>query len=107
MSPMRRAHVRRWWKDDRRRAFADGKPGRSGRLMLARLDDIAAQATARSLEDTLAELETLPASTARALAFDAVDALLQLYGEGLARTVAAHHDGRLSDDFLGRDAVLS
>ncbi|HEY9226857.1 MAG TPA: DUF5947 family protein [Gemmatimonadaceae bacterium] len=75
--------------------------------MLARLDDIAAQATARSLEDTLAELETLPESTARTLAFDAVDALLQLYGEGLARIVAVHQDGRLSDEFLGRDAVLA
>jgi len=48
--------------------------------MTVRLDDVAAQATAHSLEETLAELEGEPDSRARSLAMDAIDALMLLYG---------------------------
>lgn len=75
--------------------------------MIQRLDDVAAQATAQSLDAMLAELEALPASPARTLGLDAIDALLQLHGEGFARVVAAYRDERLSDDFLLQDAVVS
>jgi Family of unknown function (DUF5947) len=75
--------------------------------MTVRLDDVAAQATARSLDDILAELDTMPESRARQLALDGVDALLQLYGEGLARLVTAHRDGRLSDQFIANDDVVT
>jgi hypothetical protein len=74
--------------------------------MTVRLDDIAAQATARSLDEMLAELDGLSESRARTVAFDAIDALLQLYGEGLARLMAARRDNRLDDDSLARDDVL-
>jgi hypothetical protein len=75
--------------------------------MTPRLDDVAARATARSLDDILGELEALHASRARTLAMDAIDAMLQLYGEGLARIVAAHREGRLSLEFLGGDDVVA
>jgi len=75
--------------------------------MTVRLDDVAARATAQSLETILGELEAQPESPARTLAFDAVDALLQLHGEGLARIVTAHREGRLSNELLGSDEVVS
>lgn len=40
-------------------------------------------------ETALAEIEALPESRARSLAIEAVQALLDLYGEGLARIMAA------------------
>ena len=75
--------------------------------MTLRLDDVAARATAQSLDAMLAALEELPESAARSFAFDAIDALLQLHGEALARLIVAHHDGRLSDEMIGRDEVLT
>jgi len=74
--------------------------------MTVRLDDVAAQATARSLDDMLAELDALPESRERSLALDSIDALLQLYGEGLTRLVLAHREGRLSDALLATDDVV-
>lgn len=74
--------------------------------MTFRLDDVAAQATARSLDDMLAELDALPESRARTLALDSIDALLQLYGEGLTRLVLAHRERRLSDELLATDDVV-
>ena len=77
--------------------------------MTVRLDDVAAQATAHSLEETLAELEGEPDSRARSLAMDAIDALMLLYGEGLARVVVAHRDGpgRVDDVLNGKDDVVT
>ena len=75
--------------------------------MTVRLDDVAAQATARALDETLAQLEQEPASRARALAMDAVDALMLLYGEGLARITLAERDGRLADVLHGKDDVVT
>lgn len=72
-----------------------------------RLDDVAAQATAQALDGMLAELEALPESPARALGIDVVDAVIQLYGEGLARLLDAHRAGSLSDDAMRRDDVVS
>lgn len=75
--------------------------------MTVRLDDVAAQATAQALDDTLAELEREPASRTRTLAMDAVDALMLLYGEGLARITLAERDGRLADVLRGKDDVVT
>jgi hypothetical protein len=75
--------------------------------MTVRLDDVAARATAQSLDELLAQLENEPDSRAKELAFDIVDGLLQLYGEGLARLVTAQRDGRLSAEFLGADDVVA
>ena len=74
--------------------------------MTVRLDDVAARATAASLDALLEQLEALPDSDARTAGFEIVDALMQLYGEGLARLLAAHREGRLSDELLGTDEVL-
>jgi Family of unknown function (DUF5947) len=74
--------------------------------LTVRLDDVAAQATAHSLDEMLAELDGLPESRARTVALESIDALLQLYGEGLARLVVAHREHKLSDEFLGKDDVL-
>lgn len=75
--------------------------------MTVRLDDLGARATAQSLDAMLAELDDAPDSRERSLALDAIDALVQLYGEGLARLVIAHRENRISDDLLRRDDVLS
>lgn len=74
--------------------------------MTVRLDDVAARATAASLDALLAQLDALPESDARTVGFEIVDALMQLYGEGFARLLAAHREGRLSDELLGKDEVL-
>lgn len=72
-----------------------------------RLDDLAARATAQSLDAILSELDTQPESDARALGLDAVDAMLQLYAEGLTRLVSAYREGRLTEELLGHDDVVS
>jgi hypothetical protein len=75
--------------------------------MTVRLDDVAAQATAQSLEETLDALEREPPSRARSLAMDAIDALMLLYGEGLARVVIAEREGRLAGVLNGKDDVVT
>ncbi len=75
--------------------------------MTIRLDDAAARSTAAALDAALDELEQLPDSRARTLAFDAVDALLQLHGEALARIVAAHRDGTIANALSAGDEVIS
>jgi hypothetical protein len=75
--------------------------------MTVRLDDVAARATAQSLGKALAELEDLPESRPRTLAFEVLDALLQLHGEGWARVLVAHRDGAMRDAFFTSDEVVS
>jgi Fe-S cluster biogenesis protein NfuA len=57
-----------------------------------RLDDVAARDLVERLESLLARLEALPDQLARSMALDAVESLVRLYGEGLARIVE-HIDG--------------
>jgi Fe-S cluster biogenesis protein NfuA len=52
-----------------------------------RLDDAAARDLVERLESLLARLEALPDPLARGMALDAVESLVRLYGEGLARIV--------------------
>jgi Fe-S cluster biogenesis protein NfuA len=52
-----------------------------------RLDDVAARELVERLESLLARLEMLPDQLARTMALDAVESLVRLYGEGLARIV--------------------
>jgi Fe-S cluster biogenesis protein NfuA len=53
------------------------------------LDDRAAQEAAARVETLLAAVESLPDPTARSTAAEAVQGLLELYGEGLARILAS------------------
>jgi Fe-S cluster biogenesis protein NfuA len=61
--------------------------GHAGNASAARLDDRVAGALAERLESVLARLESLPDQPVRAVALEAVESLVQLYGEGLARIV--------------------
>jgi len=75
---------------------------------IERLDDRAASALAEHLESLLARLEMLPEQPARAVALDAVEAIVRLYGEGLARMIdqLAQRDRTLISA-LARDELVS
>ena len=75
---------------------------------IERLDDRAATALAAHLESLLARLEMLPEQPARAVALDAVEAIVRLYGEGLARMIdqLAQRDRTLISA-LARDELVS
>lgn len=60
------------------------------------------------IEALLEEVEDLADPSARALALELVQRLLDLYGEGLARVVdhvAAHDDGTVADELAGDELV--
>lgn len=71
------------------------------------LDDSEVRERVAKVESLLAEVESLTDGTARATATDTVGALLELYGEGLARVMA--HAGRsgtaLAERIAGDDLV--
>lgn len=67
--------------------------GNAAESTIERLDDHAAGDLADHLESLLARLQALPEQPARAIALDVIQAIVQLYGEGLARVVE-----RVSED---------
>jgi Fe-S cluster biogenesis protein NfuA/nitrite reductase/ring-hydroxylating ferredoxin subunit len=72
------------------------------------LDDRAARERVARVEALLAEIEELPDPAAREKAFEVVQALLDVYGEGLARIVAhlaAADDGTLARALAGDELV--
>ena len=72
------------------------------------LDDRAARERVARVEALLAEIETLPDPAARERAIEVVQALLDVYGEGLARIVAhiaATDDGTLAGALSGDELV--
>jgi Fe-S cluster biogenesis protein NfuA len=77
------------------------------RERLTRVEDPARAQVAR-VEGLLEQLESLPDPVARATATDVVQALLELYGEGLGRIVdvlAEHDDGTLASALSGDELV--
>ncbi|HWX87061.1 MAG TPA: NifU family protein [Solirubrobacteraceae bacterium] len=67
-----------------------------------------ATAQAARVESLLGQLEALPDAAARDMASEAVQALLELYGEGLGRIVdvlAAHDDGTLAQALADDELV--
>jgi Fe-S cluster biogenesis protein NfuA len=74
-----------------------------------RLDEQAAHDLVERLESLLERLEALPNQPARTAAMDTVEALVRLYGEGLARMmdqVARSEDASIARAFT-RDALVS
>jgi len=72
------------------------------------LDDTQARERVARVDSLLEELETLPDPLARQTATEVVEALLDLYGEGLARLVgyvAEHDDGALAEALAGDELV--
>jgi Fe-S cluster biogenesis protein NfuA len=75
----------------------------------ARADDDAGREQIARVEGLLEQLEALSDPAARATATEIVQALLDLYGEGLGRivdVVAAHDDGTMAEQ-LGADELAS
>lgn len=73
------------------------------------LDDREVRERVAQVEQRLEELEALPDATARAVAVEAVQGLLDLYGEGLARvlTVVARQGGGSVVEALAADELVS
>jgi len=72
------------------------------------LDDTQARERVARVDSLLEELETLPDPLARQTATEVVEALLDLYGEGLARLVgyvAENDDGALAEALAGDELV--
>ena len=72
------------------------------------MDDTQARERVARVDSLLEELETLPDPLARQTATEVVEALLDLYGEGLARLVgyvAERDDGALAEALAGDELV--
>ena len=72
------------------------------------MDDTQARERVARVDSLLEELETLPDPLARQTATEVVEALLDLYGEGLARLVgyvAERDDGALAAALAGDELV--
>jgi Fe-S cluster biogenesis protein NfuA len=74
-----------------------------------RLDDAAARDLVERLESLLARLEALSDQLTRTMALDAVESLVRLYGEGLARILEQVEGARVPalTQALARDEVVS
>lgn len=72
------------------------------------LDDSEVRERVTRVESLLAEVESLADGTARAKAVETVGALLELYGEGLARVMAhAGRSGEALTERLARDDLVA